>query len=158
MTDKQLIKKYYCNVDHKSISSQCSFDENGALVSWNVATLSDPTSFLNGWQVQYENERTLEQKNQREYAIRRSAADKLIDLVKPYSEEERETWPRQEKEAKEYLADPQATVSLITGIATARGISVADLVTKIMENITAFETAAGTIIGQQQKELDELQI
>ena len=46
--------------------------------------------------------------------------------------------------------------SFITVLAQSRGIAKSDLVSKIMENANAFRVAAGTILGQQQKFLEEL--
>ncbi len=41
-------------------------------------------------------------------------------------------------------------------MAASRGISLEDMVLKVMENVETFEQASGAILGTQQKLLDEL--
>ena len=97
-----------------------------------------------------------EQKYIDEHEIRTRYDQLLNSVVKPYVATERETWFTQLKEADEYLADNTVATPMLSAIATARGISVELLVTKIKENDTAFRSAAGTLLGQQQAELDAL--
>lgn len=77
-------------------------------------------------------------------------------IVDPYSQNERETWATQLTEANDWLADNTATVPMISAMATARGITVETLVTKIKENEQTYRTSIGQLLGQQQKELDTL--
>ena len=88
--------------------------------------------------------------------IREKYAAMMADIVKPYLQTERETWPTQLKEANMYLADPHADVPLITALATHRGVALPDLVTWIKGNESVYRTAVGTILGMQQAELDAL--
>ena len=48
-------------------------------------------------------------------------------LAKDYPESEVQSWPQQVKEATALSADPQADAPLLTAIATARGLPVAEL-------------------------------
>ena len=91
-----------------------------------------------------------------EARIRRVYARQMKVLVRPYSIEERETWWLQLQEADAYLADNNNVGTMIQSIATARGITVGELVNKIKQNDNAFRGAVGTIIGNQQAEIDAL--
>jgi len=88
--------------------------------------------------------------------IRVKGEDKLLTIQNPYTDAEAKTWDQQLAEATAFLADNNAATPLITAMATARSIAKAELVTKIMGNANAFRGAAGIILGQQQKFLDDL--
>ena len=92
-----------------------------------------------------------------EKSIRVKGELKLAAVQHPYSDNEVKTWSIQVEEAKAYLANNAASTPLITALAENRNITVAELVAKIMENATAFSTASGNILGQQQKYLDSVQ-
>ena len=77
-------------------------------------------------------------------------------LTKDYPSEERESWPRQDLEAKAMEADVNAATPHIDAIAAARGISRTILKDKIIENVAQFESASGTLIGIRQKLRDDL--
>lgn len=89
-------------------------------------------------------------------AIRARYARQMAAIAAPYTSEERETWPIQLTEAEAYTADPSAPVAMLAEIASARGISVPDLVAKIMHNNSQFRGAVGRLLGLQQWELDSL--
>jgi len=91
-----------------------------------------------------------------ERQIRLHYATLMAQVVSPYTQIERETWFTQLSEANMYLADPTAVTPLITAMATQRNVLLSDLVTWIKENEAAYRTAIGTLLGMQQKELDEL--
>jgi hypothetical protein len=86
--------------------------------------------------------------------IRQEGARRLLQLVAPYSAEERESWTVQMNEAAAFLADPAADTPMLTAMATSRGITVADLASRVWENTTLYRQAAGTILGHQQYLLD----
>ena len=94
--------------------------------------------------------------NIKKHLIREKYSNILKKVVEPYSKEERETWERQERQARLYLTNPTATVPFISKQAEKRGKSVSDLVDLIMENVVEYEETCGEILGLQQKELDEL--
>jgi len=87
--------------------------------------------------------------------IRAKYAALLQAVAKPYFPEERETWFKQQEAAEKYAADGTIT-TFLQNMADARGIAVAELVAKIEENIEAYDSAIATLLGTQQKELDEL--
>jgi hypothetical protein len=88
--------------------------------------------------------------------IRREGARRLAALVGPYRPEERETWHVQQREAEALQADPESPAPMVRAMAAARGIPVAILAGKILENVEAFRLASGIILGQQQALLDAI--
>ena len=88
--------------------------------------------------------------------IRQRYAQMMDDIAKPYTKTEQLTWDAQVKEADQYLADNTASVSMLTLLANNRGVALADLVVWIKENETLYKQAIGTLLGQQQAELDTL--
>lgn len=94
------------------------------------------------------------EKKQKE--IRTRYAAQMAAVASPYQLEERETWFTQLKEADEWLADNTTVTPMLTAMAEARGISVADLVAKIKVNDGLFRQAIGELLGAQQAELDGL--
>ena len=95
-------------------------------------------------------------KAEAEVHIRDRYAAMMESVVMPYSDKERETWPTQLKEADLWLQNSEAEVPLIASMSASRGITVEELVAKIKENEAAYRVAIGTILGNQQRELDLL--
>lgn len=96
------------------------------------------------------------QKKRKKAEIRSNAADALKAIVKPYGPEERETWDAQQREARAYLSAQGADTPMLSAMAVARGISLDEMVSKVMTNVARFEAAAGHVLGQQQNKLDQL--
>ncbi|OXS89419.1 hypothetical protein [Pandoraea apista] len=71
-------------------------------------------------------------------------------LAKDYPDSEVQSWPQQVKEATALSADPQADAPLLTAIATARGLPVAELASRVLDNMNAYAAASGVLIGQRQ--------
>ena len=88
--------------------------------------------------------------------IRGRYAKMMDDVAKPYTKTEQLTWDTQVKEADAYLADNKADVPMISVIATNRAVPLSDLVARIKENEARYMVAVGTLLGQQQAELDAL--
>lgn len=93
-------------------------------------------------------------RNGKEQAIRLEGGRRLKALATPYGPEEREGWESQKQQARAWLADPTTPTPTITAMATARGITIEVMVTKIIENVVLYETAYGQIVGEQQRLLD----
>ena len=89
--------------------------------------------------------------------ICKNYATQMACITANYSKEEISTWFIQVEESNAYLADNNAETPMLTAMATAREISLLELVTKIKENDTTFRAAIGTLLGRQQKEIDSLQ-
>ena len=102
-----------------------------------------------------------------EELLAQAKADKLAEinavcqstleaLTPTYPERELTTFDKQESEARAYLADPTASTPLLSALATARGIELADLVGRVIAKADAFASASGYIIGQRQALEDRL--
>ena len=80
----------------------------------------------------------------------------LETLTPTYPERELTTFDKQESEARACLADPTASTPLLSALAAARGIELADLVGRVIAKADAFAAASGYIIGQRQALEDRL--
>ena len=86
-----------------------------------------------------------------------AAADRAIaTLTATYPDREISTFDKQESEARAYAADPTASTPLLSALAQARGISLPDLVERVLAKADAFAVASGSIIGQRQALEDRL--
>ena len=86
-----------------------------------------------------------------------AAADRAIaTLTATYPDRELATFDKQESEARAYAADPTASTPLLSALAQARGISLPDLVERVLAKADAFAVASGSIIGQRQALEDRL--
>ena len=99
----------------------------------------------------------LEEVKAAKYAeLRSTAARSMLGLAAPYLSQERESWDTQFKEATEWMVNSNASVPMIAAMANSRGITVAELVGKIMENANLYRDAIGAMLGKQQRLLDEV--
>jgi hypothetical protein len=71
-----------------------------------------------------------------------------------YSETEKLSWAKQEKEALELLQDPNAEVPFLRKLASTRGIDLYVLRDRILFNIDNYVYLSSLIIGVQQKYID----
>lgn len=86
-----------------------------------------------------------------------AAADRAIaTLTATYPDREISTFDKQEAEARAYMADPEAPTPLLSALAKARGISMDELVKRVIAKADAFAAASGYIIGQRQALEDQL--
>lgn len=85
------------------------------------------------------------------------AADKIMAaLISSYPDREISTFDKQEAEARAYMADPTAPTPLLSALAKARGLSMDELVKRVIAKADAFAAASGYIIGQRQALKDQL--
>lgn len=80
----------------------------------------------------------------------------LTDILNAYPAAERISWNKQEAEALLLQADPQASAPLLTAIATARNITVAELASRVLANAAAFVAISGQVFGLRQKYEDDI--
>ena len=86
-----------------------------------------------------------------------TVADKALKaLTTTYPDREISTFDKQEAEARAYMADPTAPTPLLSALAKARGLSMDELVKRVIAKADAFATASGYIIGQRQALEDRL--
>lgn len=94
---------------------------------------------------------TLEEARTRKLAELRQACDAATaDLKAPYSDTERLTWERQERQARAFMDDNQAVTPLMDELAAKRGLERPEMAQKIITKANAFEAAAAEAIGTQQ--------
>jgi len=88
--------------------------------------------------------------------IRDRFNDKVKELGKNYSVLEQLSLEQQKEEAAKYTANNSASVPMLTTLATARGITVAQLVEKINSKVASFNSSIATLLGQQKALEDEV--
>ena len=100
---------------------------------------------------------TLEEMKAAKLSEINAAADRAISkLTATYPNREISTFDKQESEARAYAADPTASTPLLSALAQARGISLPELVERVLAKADAFAVASGSIIGQRQALEDRL--
>lgn len=100
---------------------------------------------------------TLEEAKAAKLAEINAECQRMLESLTPtYPERELTTFDKQESEAKAYAADPTASTPLLSALAAARGIELADLVGRVIAKADAFTIASGFIIGQRQALEDRL--
>lgn len=77
-------------------------------------------------------------------------------LVADTPMEERESWFKQEAEAKAYASDTEAPTPYVDGLAAARGVDRVYLLGRILENVAAYEAAHSALTGRRQQLEDAL--
>jgi hypothetical protein len=86
-------------------------------------------------------------------ALAKSLRDKAIKAVSPG---EMASWPIKLAEAQAYAVNNQAACPLLTAEAAARGVSLADMVTKVDSNASVFSVLEATISGTCGKHRDAI--
>lgn len=85
--------------------------------------------------------------------VRDEAERRMKLLVASYTDAERETWAEQTLEALEYSRNPLTTTALeaplLFELAAGRGITEAEMATRILANRQAFKSAAANLLRKQ---------
>ncbi len=71
-------------------------------------------------------------------------------LAASYPEREVQSWPQQVKEAEAIATNPAAQTPLLSAIASARGLPVAELASRVLSKMTAYAAVSGSFIGRRQ--------
>lgn len=77
-------------------------------------------------------------------------------LAADYPDSEVQSWSQQVKEATALAADAGADAPLLTAIATARGLPVAELASRVLDKMNAYAAASGVLIGRRQAAEDAI--
>lgn len=102
-------------------------------------------------------EPTLETMKEMKLAEINSAYDSATSfLVSTYPTTELLTFDKQESEAHAYSANPSVSTPFLSGLAKARGITLDDLVERVLIKSEAFASAVATLTGQRQRYEDLL--
>lgn len=80
----------------------------------------------------------------------------MLPIVNGVPDFERESWKKQEEEARAYQVNNAAATPLLDSLAATRGISKAELVTRIITKADLFATVSGQLIGKRQKLEDQI--
>lgn len=78
------------------------------------------------------------------------------DLTAGYPETEIASWPKQEVEARAYLADEEAETPWLRGAAAARGINVPNFAALVVRNADALAPLHGGLTGRRQRLRDAI--
>jgi hypothetical protein len=82
----------------------------------------------------------------------------ISNITAGWPEQEIKSWPKQEAEARAFIADSQALTPMLSGIALQRGITVADLAARVIRDADAFTQASGYFIGLRHKARQQVQV
>lgn len=77
-------------------------------------------------------------------------SERMKNLMVEASDLEMATWEEQKREALLYQADSNASTPLIDILATGRGITRSELVTKILNNVEAYKVKLANLLVEQQ--------
>lgn len=88
--------------------------------------------------------------------IRKYYAQKMEKIAAPYTQQERDTWFAQVKEANDYQANNLISTPLITAMSNSRGVPVNELATNIINKDNYFRQTVGNVLGEQQALIDTI--
>src|SRR6185312_13253029 len=89
-------------------------------------------------------------------AINAAAAGAVQIVSSAYPQFEIDTWDAQESEARAWLADNEASTPTLAPIAAARGITLADLASRVVAKAEMFRPLVAHWIGVRQALEDQL--
>lgn len=149
-----------------AVSSEQQFDYPCLIEGEIIEQGKQPSPYhqwQNGaWQISSEAEITLknEQFTQTQHTLIRRIADKTdrlkADVLVGYPQAEIDSFYRQEAEARAWQADNTADTSMLSAIATARGVPLAVLAVKVIEKADAVSVIMGKLIGKRQQFEDRI--
>lgn len=101
---------------------------------------------------------TLEQIKQRKVdEIGYAMSSRIAAIKSGYPQDEVLSWPEQKSEAVAYQQDNSVTTPLLSSMAEARGITLNDLVSRVLANAAAWSTLSGKLIGKRQAYESQIQ-
>ena len=80
----------------------------------------------------------------------------IAAMTAGYPKDEIESWPKQEAEARAWMADPSVATPWMDGAATGRGISKPQLAARIVGSVNRFAAEHGELTGKRQKLRDQI--
>lgn len=89
-------------------------------------------------------------------SINASCEQAIVAIQSGYPSSEVLSWPKQETEARSYVADASAPTPLLDALAEARGIDKAELAARVILKADAFAKYSGAAIGKRQALEDAL--
>lgn len=92
----------------------------------------------------------------RKQMVRDYYKQKFQTLVENKTPQERATWTLQEQEAKAYSIDNTALTPTLSALATARGIEVSEIVTNVLNAVSAYNTLVTNIFADEENYINQL--
>lgn len=86
--------------------------------------------------------------------VREAAAQRMEELLQPYSRAERETWHLQITEAQAVKGRPKATAPLLSNLAKPRGLTVTEMADRVLSKREQYLTVAAAVLAAQKELLD----
>jgi len=99
---------------------------------------------------------SLDKRSKKRY-IEDSFNNDMESLVQGYPAKERETWRKQEEEARAYDADISASVPALNALALSSGRDLSELVAKIIEKSDSLAVASLNLTGKRQRLISEVE-
>jgi hypothetical protein len=81
----------------------------------------------------------------------------VAQLTAGYDQQEISSWPQQAEEARARNANANAPAPLVEALANARGMTMTEMVSRILQKESAFKPIFGTILGTKQARLAALE-
>lgn len=101
---------------------------------------------------------TLDQIKQRKLnEIGYAMSTRIAAIKSGYPEDEVLSWPEQKSEAMAYQQDNSVEAPLLSSMAEARGITLNDLVSRVLANAAAWSSLSGKLIGKRQAYESQIQ-
>ncbi len=105
---------------------------------------------------------------QEQYGLEEAKEQKLLQINSAYEQAtgeltkgvpntEKQTWDKQENEARAYQKDNASPTPFLTNLASTRGIPLNLLVSKVIQKANAYTGAVGTLTGKRQRLEDLLE-
>lgn len=96
-------------------------------------------------------------KRQKLSEINEKAKNSVAHIRNAYPQFEIDTWTEQKDEALAYQNDTSSETPMLLGIAEARGLSVAELVLRVLAKVESYRDAVSRVTGIRQRLEDEVQ-
>lgn len=149
-------------VQWNGVSGHIEYDEAANTI---LDSIADFQSFIHLWTAAEPQEIVSAPAGQSAASQMKAAATARINasyqaavkaMTSGYPEDEINSWPKQEAEARAWLQDSNAGTPWIDGAAAERGMSKAELIDRIIANIALFAPMHGQLTGKRQKLCDQI--
>lgn len=95
-------------------------------------------------------EKLLQAKQARMAALNATASNQLDHIRNAYPQFEIDTWSDQKAEAQAYTDDPSVETPMLSGIASARGLGLEELVQRVLNKVDNYRDAVSEVTGKRQ--------
>lgn len=88
--------------------------------------------------------------------INREYEEAVNNLTEDISKDEKDTWVKQESEARAWVVDNNSPTPLLSAMCEARGCSLEYMVGKVIEKSDLYTAEVGRLLGEKQRKEKEL--